>query len=210
MNITRIVTQSVLTATAGLGLTASVAAAFNITPNNDGNTLLNMLLGNTQGLSNFSVNVTGSNLAFGLFDNDPLGLGSGLVMSTGKVTNLAGPNLYDDRFSGPDPNNVLDTDLGQAGDDANSFDLARLDISFDADASVEKLVFDYVFGSEEFFEWAGMGFNDSFELLLNGVNLALLSDGRNVSFENLFPDPFYHPDFIDNTLWAGATMFRSR
>jgi|GEM_PF-4758560 len=73
--------------------------AFTITQNNLGIQLLNNLLGNTAGLSNFSVRLTGDGRAFGTFSDDPFGLGSGVVLSTGKVADLAGTNAADGGFS---------------------------------------------------------------------------------------------------------------
>ncbi len=73
---------------------------FSITQNGNGNDLLTQFLGdNTTGLSNFQVNLKGNSQAFGTFTNDPFGLGSGIVLSTGKVTDLAGSNTADGGFS---------------------------------------------------------------------------------------------------------------
>jgi hypothetical protein len=182
-----------ISASAAIGVTAALtmfgnsAMAFTVTPNNNTNALLNALLGDTTGLSNFSVNATGNAAAFGLFSDDPFGLKNGIVLSTGNVTDVVGPN------------NASNT----SGDGT----LAQLDISFDAGASVEKLFFQYVFGSEEFLEYGGSQYNDSFELLLNGVNLAKLNDGKTVTINNLVPDPAgpYNPDYINNPAGSPGT-----
>lgn len=157
---------------AGVGLIeAPSAKALSVSPTNDGNTLLNSLLGNPSGLSNFTVTTTGAASAFGLFSDDTVfGLGSGVVLSTGNAADVVGPNNVGDKS-------------GFLGN------LAQIDISFDADNTVEKLFFQYVFGSEEFPEWANSSFNDSFELLLNGVNLALLGNGDPVTINNLAANP---------------------
>jgi hypothetical protein len=174
------------------------AMAFTVTPNNNTNALLQALLGDTTGLSNFSVNAKGNAAAFGLFSDDPFALKDGIVLSTGNVTNVVGPN------NAPGKGTIF----GTPGDTEGSFDLAQLDISFDADASVDKLFFEYVFGSEEFLEYAGTGYNDSFELLLNGVNLAKLTDGKTVTINNLVPNPNspYHADYIDNPVGSATTQ----
>ncbi|MBD2742569.1 choice-of-anchor L domain-containing protein [Coleofasciculus sp. FACHB-1120] len=182
-----------ISASAAIGVTAALtmfgnsAMAFTVTPNNNTNALLNALLGDTTGLSNFSVNATGNADAFGLFNDDPFGLKDGIVLSTGNVTDVVGPNDSE----------------GTSG----AGTLAQLDISFDAGASVEKLFFQYVFGSEEFVEWGGSQFNDSFELLLNGVNLAKLTDGKTVTINNLVPNAAgpYHADYINNPLGSLGT-----
>ncbi len=184
------ITAGMLTALTTAGL-ATPAAAFTVSQNNDRNALLEVLLGDSQGLSDFSVSLQGHGNAFGTFTNDPFGLGEGIVLSTGNVEHIPGLNesVYD-----------LNTDFHMPGSQPGTFDLAQLDISFYADDTVDRLFFDYVFGSEEFLEFAGSDWNDSFELLLNGVNLARLSDGQEVNINNLAHSPTgpFHPDYIDN------------
>lgn len=192
--------STVITAIVALGMIEAPASAFTVTQNNNTSALLNALLGNTNGLSNFSTSITGNANAFGLFQNDPFGLNSGIVMSTGRVVNLPGVNsssLYN-----PD----LSTNFLAPGDTPGSHDLAKLDISFEADSTVDKVYFEYVFGSEEFVEYGGSSFNDSFELLLNGVNLAKLSNGQTVTINNLVSHPSgpFHPDYINNPAGPGT------
>ena len=55
---------------------------------------------------------------------------------------------------------------------------AVTELSFDFTSTSGAVFFQYVFGSEEYNEFVGSGFNDSFELLLNGVNIALLPGGN--------------------------------
>ncbi|USR89848.1 choice-of-anchor L domain-containing protein [Phormidium yuhuli AB48] len=178
---------------------ATPAAAFTVSQNNDGKALLEVLLGNSQGLHDFSVNLQGHGDAFGIFNNDPFGLGAGIVLSTGKVEELPGLNesVYD-----------LNTDFHMPGSQPGTFDLAQLDLHFYADDTVDRLFFDYVFGSEEFLEFAGSPWNDSFELLLNGVNLAQLSDGQEVNINNLAYSPTgpFHPDYIDNPVGSNTPV----
>ncbi|WP_017719164.1 choice-of-anchor L family PEP-CTERM protein [Kamptonema formosum] len=177
--------------TASLSIAGAPAFGFTITQNSNGSDLLNSLLGTTTGLSNFSVTTTGNAAAFGLFTGDPFGLGSGVALSTGYATALLGPNNSGSKSGS----------FGTSGDTPGSYDLAKLEISFDADSTADKVFFQYVFGSEEFVEYGGSSYNDSFELLLNGTNLAKLSDGQTVTINNLVPNPGgpYHPDFTDNT-----------
>ncbi|MGC1308079.1 MAG: choice-of-anchor L domain-containing protein [Phormidesmis sp.] len=172
--------------TALLHTFSASASAFTI--NQSTSNLLSELLGTTTGLSNFNVTTSGDSLAFGTFSNDPFGLGSGIVLSTGKVTDLSGENN------------------GNASTDLAGVDSITLDISFDADDTVEKLFFSYVFGSEEFLEYAGSQFNDAFELLLNGVNLAFLTNGDAVTINNLVASPSgpFSPDYINNPAGPGT------
>jgi Ca2+-binding RTX toxin-like protein len=78
---------------------ADATANFIITQDGDGEKLLSKLLGNTNGLSNFKVKLKGDSRAFGTFQNDPFGLGEGIVLSTGKVVDLPGKNTADGGLS---------------------------------------------------------------------------------------------------------------
>ncbi|NJL66043.1 MAG: PEP-CTERM sorting domain-containing protein [Microcoleus sp. SM1_3_4] len=188
--------------TAAASCLAAPVMAFSIAATNNTETLRNQLLGGkTTGLSDFSISVTGNSAAFGTFSNDPFGLQSGIVLSTGRVTNIPGRNTKDnDKINGTD----LSTDFGIEGE---AGDLTQLNLSFFADSTAEKLFFEYVFASEEFPEFGASEFNDDFELLLNGNNLARLSDGKTVTINNLVPNPENrstdHSDYINNPVATG-------
>ena len=202
MIITHKIAALTATLTTALSLLAAPAMAFSVGATNNTETLKNNLLGaNTAGLSNFSVSITGNPAAFGTFTKDPFGLTSGVVLSTGKVADIPGKNRKDNFTT---KLSDLSTDFGPEGEQG---DLTQLNLSFFANSTVEKLVFQYVFASEEFPEFGGSTYNDDFELLLNGTNLAKLSDGKTVTINNLVPDPYnrstYHPDYIDNPSLTG-------
>jgi Domain of unknown function (DUF4114) len=157
---------------------------FKITQSSNRSNLLENLIGDTTGLQNLRVtSLTGDGRAFGTFkggivDNslvdDPFRLTSGIALSTGRVVDIAGGNISS-MESG--------TDFSPNG---NAGDTIKLNIDFFADGTKDKLFFQYVFGSEEFYEFAGK-FNDSFSLTLNGINYAVLPDVRRsaVSINNL-------------------------
>lgn len=102
----------------------------------------------------------------------------------------------------------LSTDFGIPGEEN---DTIAMEIQFDADASTQQVFFQFVFGSEELVEYGGL-FNDAFRLELNGFNLAALSDGSEVTINNLVPSPFlgYNPDFIYSPVGTGTTSDRTR
>jgi len=190
--------------------------AFTLTQNNNGSDLFNNFLqGDTTGLSDFNVKLSGDGRAFGVFQDDPFLLQSGVVLSTGRVTDIDEQNTVDGGFS-PTLTNDLSNDFGHPGSEDDSI---SLQIDFLADDTVDKLYFQYVFGSEEFVEYGGQ-FNDSFSLdLLNSFcdqpgfcNLATLSDGSEVTINNLVPSPFspYHPDFIYNPSNTGSASTQTR
>ncbi|MEG4861375.1 choice-of-anchor L domain-containing protein [Microcoleus sp. K1-B6] len=202
MIITHKIAGLTATLTTALSLLAAPAMAFSVGATNNAEILKNNLLGaNTAGLSNFSVSTTGNSAAFGTFTNDPFGLKSGVVLSTGRVADIPGQNRKDN-FTTEDSD--LSTDFGPKGEQG---DVTQLNLSFFANSTVEKLFFQYVFASEEFPEFGGSKYNDDFELLLNGINLAKLSDGKTVTINNLVPDPHNrstdHPDYIDNPSFTG-------
>ena len=202
MIITHKIAALTATLTTALSLLAAPAMAFSVEATNDIETLKNNLLGsNTGGLSNFSISITGNPLASGIFTNDPFGLSSGVVLSTGKVTDLPGQNRRDNENWGGSDASTDFLPFGEQGD------LTQLNLSFFADSTAEKLFFEYVFASEEFREYGGSRYNDDFELLLNGTNFAKLTDGKTVTINNLVPDknnrPTDHPDYIDNPSLTG-------
>ena len=206
--LSKITTTLAVATTTGFSLLGTPTQAFTITQNNSGQDLLNALLGDTTGLSGFSITPTGDARAFGLVQNDPFGLKSnqlpGVVLSTGIVETIPGVNQYSNTSHLPqlmgDVSYDFYPDYAPGDPRGEEGDSITLDISFYADDTVENLFFEYVFASEEFPEFGGQAFNDIFELWLNGVNLAKLSDGQTVSINNLVPNPqgSYHPDYIDN------------
>jgi hypothetical protein len=214
-------TTTTIATTALLSLWGLPAMAFTITPGGNAQDLLDVLLGDTTGLSKFGLTVYDdrgnvNNEAFGTFTDDPFGLGEGIVLSTGRVADLPGLNTKDGgrvpNFQ--DPQADLSTDFypqgpeGETGFAGFEGDSITLELSFDADSTVDKVFFEYVFGSEEFVEFGGTQFNDSFNMSLNGESLALLSDNQPVTINNLVPDPndptSYHSDFIYNPVGSGV------
>src|SRR4028118_426648 len=198
MIITHKIAALTATLTTAMSFLAAPAMAFSVGQTSNLETLKNNLLGtDTAGLSDFSLSITGNAQAFGTFTGDPFGLGSGIVLSTGRVADLPGFN------TGNDLSSSLWSTPG---------DLAELNLSFFADSTAEKLFFNYVFGSDEFLEFGGSSFNDSFELLLNGTNLAQLNDGQTVTINNLVPNSGNrstdNPDFIDNSNGLAASVIK--
>ncbi len=134
--------------------------------------------------------------AFGLFeggDDTNLGLGRGLLLTTGDVNWAPGPN---NNGGGGNPN----ADNGAPGD----ADLDSLSIAFGGSPSLDacileldvfvasnELTFEYIFGSEEYPEFINQEFNDIFAFLISGpgivgdpsignqLNIAVLPDGNN-------------------------------
>lgn len=122
---------------------AAFAAPFTVTNTDNGQALLAALFGASPvGLSDFTIQVVGPRASSGTFTDDPFGLGSGLVLSTGRVAHLVGQNIGAEEW-----NADLSTDFGQFG--ANGDDIA-LTIRFTSAANVTALAFNWIFASEEF------------------------------------------------------------
>jgi hypothetical protein len=104
------------------------------------------------GTPTYSGATTGASGIFSGGVGSGIGIESGLIMTTGLAASAVGPNV-DDSFSGPGITSTLSFNFTTSGGD---------------------LFFNYVFASEEFNEYANSPFNDSFQFLLDGVNIALI------------------------------------
>ncbi len=101
--------------------------------------------------------------------NGIIGFPNGIILSNGHAKDVVGPST-----------NFASTDLGLPGDpDLNAlagsnqgFDATVLE--FDFVTKGPNLTFQYVFGSEEYNQFVGSGFNDVFGFFLNGHNVALV------------------------------------
>jgi len=160
---------------------AESLALLQSTPNVNPQSLISNTLigGGCYAVSN--VTAKGNSSAKGTFTGGAqnIQLSSGVVMSTGNVNILSGPNLAGDTdggFGTPgyDPN----LDALVAG---NLYDVNVIEFDFVPTGSMVE--FEYVFGSEEYCEYVGSEYNDVFGFFIsgpgiNGVkNLAVLPGG---------------------------------
>jgi PKD domain len=133
-----------------------------------------------------NVNYTGSGEAYGFFDSgDPaetqLGVGAGILITSGYATNAVGPNV-NGSITG-----VLslpgDPDCELLAGNTNISNDASV-ISFDLTASEELLLdFTYVFGSDEYCEFVNTAFNDVFGFFVSGPGIsgAFSNNGINIA-----------------------------
>ncbi len=121
---------------------------------------------------------TGNIQAFGKFAGGAslIGFDSGVLLSSGKVTSAVGPNNSTGLTSGFVNVETPDSDLEGLIDGLSLRDKAVLE--FDFIPTTDVVTFEYVFASEEYNEWVDSDFNDVFGFFLNGVNRALLPDGK--------------------------------
>lgn len=131
------------------------SAALITTSNANATALANALAGSGITISNASLSGTNTSLGVGLFSGGnsvSLGIDAGVLLTTGDLSCAPGPN--------------------NSGDCTGDGNVSRL--SFDFVSQTGQIFFQYVFASEEYNEFVGSMFNDSFQLLLNGTNIALL------------------------------------
>lgn len=154
--------------------------------------ILPNLLGSEYVVSN--IQQSGHWEAFGYFDgtNSNLGLSEGLVLTTGKVIGVSGPcgpnnqenSGVDNGFSGYSYlNNLIG---GVATQNATV-------LEFDVVVNADSIKIPFVFGSEEYLEFAGSAYNDPMAIFLSGPgisglqNIARLPIGVPVTINNVHP-----------------------
>jgi len=178
------------------------------------------LAGDGVSISNVTYSgTTGRDAAVGTFTGgfSATGINSGVILSSGRVKNVIGPNNSDEA-----------TFIGVAGGDADLattvggtiLDAAVLQFDFTVtDPHAEVATFQYVFASEEYNEYANTQFNDVFGFFMSGpgfpnANLALIPGTTTpVSINTVNggnrqnQTPPQHPEFfVNNDLNDGGTQ----
>ena len=170
--IKKLSTTFVGTAFAALS-SITAAQAISITPTNNGNDLVNEILGSGIIIPPDSINYTGTAGASGIFTNGLLsgiGIDSGIIITTGTATDAESPNDSDEQTT----DNKLpgDSDLDRLIPGFFTEDATILEFEFESQGG--DLYFNYVFASEEYVEWTNKKYNDVFAFFLNGENIALI------------------------------------
>lgn len=150
----KLLASTALLCAAGLVHASPVVSASNV-----GTALASAIAGSEITVSNV-VYSGATSIASGTFTNGAatVGFDQGVVLTTGTVGCIAGPN----------------NETGCTGGGTTT------SLKFDFTSNTGKLFFQYVFGSEEYNEFVNSSFNDEFRLLLNGVNIALLPSSAGV------------------------------
>jgi hypothetical protein len=89
-----------------------------------------------------------------------LGIASGIVLSTGNVSQISG--------AAPGPGNISNGGSAISNGGTNEFDIGTFTFSFIPKAGVNKMSIASVFTSEEYNEYVNTAFTDNFSMLLNG------------------------------------------
>jgi hypothetical protein len=154
--------------------TSTVTGPPDITPAIDAGTLAQSLFGTLSGTLASGTTITGAsfsgaNGSAGTYGQGILGIGDGIVLSTGCVGDIPGSNDSDSQsgsfLSAGDSR--LDTLSG-----GTTYDAAVFKVDFDAGPSTNSISFDIIFGSEEYSEFVGSAFNDAFGIFLNDTQIA--------------------------------------
>lgn len=105
--------------------------------------------------------------SFNFTDPTVTGFGQGILLSSGNVADVVGPNAAD--YTSTDFTNPGDSDL-TALSGFDTHDAAVLE--FDFVPTANQVVFQYSFASDEYPEWVNTPFNDVFAFYVNGINYA--------------------------------------
>lgn len=162
------------------------ASALVVAPSNNASDLADVLGGSGITISN-AVLSTASSTAAGTFSGggSAIGFDNGVLLTTGTVNCAPGPN-----------------NTPQCSDTNGT----TTSLKFDFISATGNVFFNYVFASEEYNEYVNKGFNDSFQLLLNGINVALLpGSGGVVSIDNV--NSLINSAFFKNNDAAAGTPF---
>jgi gliding motility-associated-like protein len=179
---------------ASLNLQAQITTDNSLTPEE----LVALLVGPDVQVSNISFTGTATQRGTFLNNNGNLPIAEGIVLSTGDLALLVGPN--NQSGAGANVGGGAYPDLNTLSG-VTTFDAAVLE--FDFVATGDSLSFNYSFCSEEYNEYVGGGVNDTFGLFLDGpgingpfanesINLAIIpgSGGTPVSINTVNLDSF--------------------
>jgi hypothetical protein len=157
-----------------LGATQPATAA-TISQNNNAANLVNNLLGTSSGITVVGIpTLTGNAAQSGTFTDGNigtrLGIDSGIVLSSGRVTDAIGS--YDLNGIGTEFGGLSgDSNLNSLVPGINTVDAASLSFNFTSDTG--SLYFlNYVFASQEYPRFVNSQFNDIFGYFIDGVNIA--------------------------------------
>lgn len=191
-----------------LGLLASAGIqAETVTPRSDASvtdtTMINLLAG--PGLSVSAPTFTGTDAQAGQFSGFAFLLGSdfdeGVILSSGNVVSVIGPNTADNTSNRINASSVNDPDLGNGVYD-------RSKLSFTAVPTFDVLLLDFVFGSDEYTEYVGDSFNDVARIRVNGTNCALTPAGDEVRINNINPGSVNNAGlYLNNDPNDGGVVF---
>ncbi|HET6628999.1 MAG TPA: choice-of-anchor L domain-containing protein [Woeseiaceae bacterium] len=167
-----------ITLTSCLLLLAGNASALVIAPATSGNQLTSAIAGAGVTIDTATINFVGATNQSALFTDglaSGLGIGSGILLTSGDARLASGPN--DSATASGSLGTAGDADLSAliGGIETNDANI----LEFEFTTATGDLFFNFVFASEEYNEF--LGFIDPFGLFVDGVNYALAPDGQAIS-----------------------------
>ena len=145
----------------------SGSAQIAVTANSNGNALAQYLAGNGVTISNIVINCpTGASGFFSNGQNSSLGMTTGIVLTSGSVDSISGPN--DLGYSGADNLSPGDPDL-ESLTSSTTHDACTLE--FDMQVLSDSVEFKYIFGSDEYPEYVCSNYNDVFGFFISGPGI---------------------------------------
>lgn len=159
-----------------------------------------------QGLFPFTVGLSTEDTTFaaGVFQNGPLGLTTGVLLTSGEVTLAAPPNVsldpYDegatgvhDGLNGIRDDLFCDAVIQQFSSGIQSLDVTRLIVHFALDdhPDVDGISIDYLFGSEEYPFYVGSQFSDAFGIFVGPFDEPLPPNATDI-VPDLIEGGFYY------------------
>ena len=148
---------------------AQGASGFTIVKTTSATELVQCLLGPSVSISNAVL--TAAPDAAGKFSGGSalIGFDDGIILSTGDVDSLYGPNKFEDTSTSN--NTPGDADLDTLVTPEVTFDSAILEFDFQCTSGAQ-INIQFVFASEEYNEFVGSPFNDVFAIFLDGNRAA--------------------------------------
>lgn len=134
-------------------------------------TLVNQLVSGEITISNIVLRGTSASSGTFTGGEEIIGFDSGLILSSGGVKSVIGPNTSDGTTT--ILNTPGDSNLNSLIPGYETYDSTVLEFDFEC-GTVQVIQFEYVFTSEEYNEYVGSPFNDVFGFFLNGQNIALV------------------------------------
>ena len=131
-----------------------------------------------------SISAIGNVSARGVFSGgtSSINIEEGVILSTGNISNAAGPNFEYNAGNQYSFSNQFDPDLNIILDgNRSTHDVSALE--FDFTPTSDQISFEFVFASEEYCEYAGSDFNDVFGFFISGpgINGPFSNNAENIA-----------------------------
>ena len=168
-------------------------AQLNVFPNGNATALANTIVGSGIQITNAQIQCGNGNSGTFVSSGTNLGIGSGIILSTGSVFNAIGPN--DEPGQSANGTNCPYSADPQLTSIVNNANYDGCILEFDIVPACSTLNINYVFASEEYPEYVNSQYNDVFGFFISGpnpsggnynnFNIARLPNGTQVAINNI-------------------------